>query len=341
MPAPAGFPAVPGAVIDPAGQPRFGAYAGGMDRVEIGPLAGTGLRGRLRRLGSLKRWHHVLLASDEVIVTLAVVDAGYAAGGFLFAVERAGGAVLLDRTFLAPAPAAWVNDCPGVGARATLFAPTATLRVERRSDRYQVTAALGRAGRLEAVLESSGAPAPFTLVARVPGGGVHVTQKSGPLPAAGELRAGRRRFSLEGALGGLDYTQGLLARRTAWRWAYALGRDAGEAPLALNLAQGIDEEGGPREDVLVLGAGPQPLVRCTFEHDRARPLAPWRIAGGDGAIDLRFTPLAVHREERNLGLLRTRFFQVAGSFDGRLPGPRGAIAVARLPGVCEDQELRW
>lgn len=340
MPA-AAFTAAPTSVLDAAGAPRFGAYAGGLEHVEVGPVAGTGLGGFLRRLASLKRWHHAFVATDELVLTLAVVDAGYAASGFVFAVERAGGAVLLDRTYLAPAPAAWVNDCPGAGARATLFTPTATLRLERRSDRYQLVAELGRRGRLEAVLDASAAPAPFTLVARVPGGDVHVTQKSGALPAAGELRCGSRRFSLGGGFGGLDYTQGLLARRTRWRWAYATGRAAGGEPLALNLADGIDDEAGPDEDVLFLGEGPRPLPRCTFEHDPERPLEPWRLQGGDGALDLRFTPLAVHREDRNLALVRARFVQVAGIFDGHLPGPAGAVPVAGLPGVCEDQELRW
>ena len=39
--------------------------------------------------------------------------------------------------------------------------------------------------------------------------------------------------------GAYDYTSGILQRRTAWRWAFAMGRDTSGAPIAMNLVEGF------------------------------------------------------------------------------------------------------
>jgi hypothetical protein len=70
--------------------------------------------------------------------------------------------------------------------------------------------------------------------------------------------------------------------------------------------------------------------------------AEWRIASADGSVDLTFVPLAEHREKRNLGVLRTRFTQVAGAFQGAVPGRDGeSLAIEQVPGVVEDHWAVW
>jgi hypothetical protein len=69
--------------------------------------------------------------------------------------------------------------------------------------------------------------------------------------------------------------------------------------------------------------------------------APWRITG-PGGLALAFQPRGAHAEARNLGLVSTRFVQVAGTFDGSVPGPDAVpLRVSDLPGVVEDHWARW
>ncbi|HYG66248.1 MAG TPA: DUF2804 family protein, partial [Anaeromyxobacteraceae bacterium] len=197
---------------------------------------------------------------------------------------------------------------------------------------------LGDALRLDALLARSGAPAPFTLVAPVPDGGVRATLKAAPLPVTGLLRARGRVFPLDGAFGGVDHTAGVLARETAWRWAFGLGR-AGGSPVAFNLCEGFPgiPAGDPGENALFAAPVPERLPSVTFAFDRERPLAPWRVTSADGAVALDFRPRAVHREDREVAIVRTRFAQVAGEFTGTV----GGVAVAELPGVVEDHWALW
>jgi hypothetical protein len=177
----------------------------------------------------------------------------------------------------------------------------------------------------------------------VPEGGVGATQKCGGLAASGTLRAAGRDFSLDGGTGGLDGTHGLLARETAWRWAFGTGRLPGGAPVAFNLAEGFAgvPEGDAGENALLLASGTTRLPPVAFAFDRAAPLSAWRVASADGALDLAFVPEAAHREDRDLVLLKTRFVQVAGTFAGRLPSPGGPVEVAGLAGVVEDHWALW
>lgn len=343
-PLPAPLPAAPDAAFAPGVAPRLGAYAGSLDRAGLAALVAPGLRGRARRLAREKRWLYALAATDEVIAAAAIVLGGWFAGAFAWAVDRRTGAVLLDRSAAGlPGVSAAVDDRPGAGARARFDGRGLSARMARdgASFRLEVEA---RGARLDVTLDASGAPAPFVLVAPVPGGGARATQKAGALRASGALVAGGRAWRLDGGTGGVDATMGLLARETAWRWAFGTGRSAAGAPIAFNLAEGFAgvPDGDPGENAVFAGAAPARLPPVRFERDPGSPLAPWRVASDDGAVDLAFRPLAAHRERRELVVLRTRFVQVAGEFAGRVAGPDGRpVAVERLPGVVEDHWARW
>ena len=228
----------------------------------------------------------------------------------------------------------------GAAPRARLTTRGLSAAVLPEGAALRLVAEAGSAFRLDATLDPAPAPAPFTLVARVPRGGVRATTKAAGLPARGAVRVGDRTLSLDGGAGGLDVTAGLLARETAWRWAFATGRVAGR-PFGLNLCEGFGVAGAdPGENAGFLGA-PWRLPPVAFTVGGvAGPGAPWRIAGP--GLELAFRPAGAHREARNLVLVRTRFAQVAGTFEGHVPGPDGApLRVDGLAGVVEDHWARW
>src|SRR5262249_23713369 len=153
-------------------------------------------------------------------------------------------------------------DEMGRGLSAAFRVPGARFRFARAagSDRYRHSVTISalrrpRAGRVAFEGEAlvTGAPPPLSLVAPVPGAsvagggssvlrrdGVNVTQKSVGLLAAGRLEVGRRRYSLDGGVVGLDSTHGFLARHTQWRWAMGCGRLDDGTPLGFNLVAGFN-----------------------------------------------------------------------------------------------------
>jgi len=340
--------------------------------VDLGRTAGGPL-GRLHRVARGKRWLYVAIAADPVLVGLAVVRLGYAANAFAFVYHAGERRMLVDASSMGPSFAAEVADSVlGVStvarfrSRALRAAVTgvASTRTAKAADvdagrgSLAVTAA-AHGLELRAHLDAASAPPSISAIARLAGGRPAATEKRALLAVSGEVIAAGRRFPLDGGLAAYDYTQGLMPRRTAWSWALALGRAADGEPFALNLVQG---HVGEAECAAWTRDGVHPLAEGRFAFDPGDPLSGWRMSTADGSVDLRFAPGSIHAEKRDLGLIRSRFLQPVGAFEGtvRLGSgsagggagtntegtPAGAapdreIEVASMLGVTESQDVLW
>jgi len=337
------------ASIEDNGQPRFGTYAGSVREVNLARL-----KGPYRLLGPLrfakhKRWFYAMLASPEVLAVLSVADLGYAANAFACAIHLGERRVLFDAGYMGlPRPFTAISNHPGAGALARFRAPGIAIKLARhgQEDPYRISAQArvwrGASFSCQGQL-TGGTAAPMTVIAPVPGDGVvNVTQKWATLELSGMLEAGGRKFELDGGMAGLDYTNGYLGRRTSWRWAFASGRLSSGVSFGLNLVEGFNEASEEaQENALWLGDRLIPIGRARFEYDTARVLETWRITTEDGAVELRFLPIHAHREERDYKLVKSRFIQPLGIFEGTVRVGQSSLPIEKLPGVVEDQDVLW
>ncbi|AUX23676.1 hypothetical protein SOCEGT47_042040 [Sorangium cellulosum] len=327
----------PDALFDPVtGAARAGSFRGDLPRVDLAPLAPR----RLHRLLRRKRWTYLAIASNEVFLAVAVVHLGYLALAFGVAFDRAGRRLLVDRSMFGPPFAASVGDGAGGGGSARAWLPGARVRIDRPRGEASVTAtAAFRGFELHARLTSRAAPPALSVIAPMPGGLLATTEKRLLLDAEGEASVLGRRISLDGALAGYDYTDGLLPRRTTWRWALALGRAESGERVGMNLGEGFV---GDAECALWIEGELVPLAEGRFTFDAARPLDPWRVRTADGAVDLGFAPGAAHSNHTNLGVLASEFMQPIGLYSGTIRLPDGRVLELRdVLGVTEDQDITW
>ncbi len=330
------LPSPPTSVLDEQGEGRFGRYEGPLGEVDlsraedrVGPGASVFKK---------KKWFYVALATDELYVGCAIVDAGYVANAFVFAASPKTGLLAASSHLGLARLGCRVSSTAEEGAEAWLRTLGATFRLKRDGGAYDLavdTAAL----RVRAMLDTTGAPAPITAICRPPGGDVNVTTKRALLPASGHVVVQGAARSLAGALGGLDYTHGLLPRITRWRWAFFMGKTSEGERVAMNLVEGFN---GEPECVVWIGDELVPVGEGRFQFDAKTPLEPWQVRTTCGAVDLRFSPVGMHAEKRALGLIRSEFVQPVGVFhgtlrvEGRLP-----IELVGVPGVVEDQSVKW
>ncbi len=343
------LPAVPTSLADAAGQPRFGTYAGSLAEVNLARLRGPYALPIPIRFAKHKRWQYVMIATPEIIAVLSVADLGYTANAFACAVDLCERKVLFDASYMGlPSPFTLVANHPAEGAHARFAVPFARFFFgrSRGDDRYRVRVHLKRFSgprfSCSAEIAPSHAP-PLTAIAPIPADGVvNVTQKWAGLAAVGTLEAGGQSYSLAGGMAGLDYTNGYLARRTAWRWAFAAGHLADGTPLGVNLVEGFnDASEEANENALWVGDRLISIGLAKFEYNRSNPLEAWRVRSADGAVDLRFAPVHAHREERDYKIVRSRFVQPLGLFEGNIEVDGKVVVVERLPGVVEDQDIVW
>ncbi len=322
----------PASVLDGAGAPRYGSYRGAVAHVDLSPLSGA-VANALRR----KRWVYVGLASGDVYVAACVVNLGYASNGFVFAYDRKTRRMLAHADAVGGPRAARVSDGAQDGCRMQFRSRALQITVTREAGVFAVRG-MSAGIDLDARLDAREAPPSITAIAPVRGGVVNVTEKRLLLAASGSLRAGGRTVNLEGGLGGYDYTHGLLGRRTAWRWAFALGTTEAGEPFGLNLVQGFT---GDAECAAWWRGEVHPLAEGRFDFDREAPLAGWRVTSADEAVDLRFDPGAMHEENKNFGVVRTRFVQPAGVWTGTVRLGEERVTVKDVLGVAEDQDAVW
>lgn len=331
----------PREVLDPAGDARLGTFHGSFHRVDWSARL-PGARGLVQRLVRRKRWLWGGIATKEVFVGFAMVDVGYASNAFAFAVDLERGGVIADNSYLGlPGVGAKIGDKPGDGALSEFSGRGGHFRARRPEGTAAWVIEVAAADlKLEAVLDTAHAPPPAAMVMRVVDGDTTATQKANLLPATGTLRAGGRRFDLADGFGGLDYSHGLLGRQTAWRWAFGMGRAADGTPAGFNLSDGLSVESGA-ENVAWVGGELVKVGPARFTFDAKHPDGAWQVRTEDGALDLRFTGQGSHAEQRNLGLVRSRFVQVAGTFAGVARVGGKELALESVPGVTEDQFVVW
>lgn len=329
------LPRAPVSVPDPEGRVESGRHAGRVETISWDRLAPPLARSRLWRRFHHKRWQYVALCTDTLFCGIAIVDVGWTNTAFAFAFDR------LERREVGGISR---DGLPGLTATvAHSLGGSSTFRwLSNRIDFAPRDGGDGYALRvrccaleIDAELDARSTTPFLFAVGPVDGGSVHSTQKSPGLRMAGEVRAAGRHFSLDGGVASLDYSNGLLARETEWRWASAHAADCG-----FNLQSGYF---GGQENVVWIGGDLIPLGSARFIHDALNSMAPWRITTDDGLLDLTFEPEGMRRENRNLLVAASRYVQVIGTFSGWVKASAAAQArrIERLAGVTEDHFSRW
>lgn len=326
----------PDAAFDPrTGVARVGSFRGGLPRVDLSPMNHS----VISRVARHKRWMYVAIASEDLFIGVCVVRLGYAANAFAFAFDKTTRKMLVDRTSLGPPFACEVGDAAGEGCIASYRLGTTRVAISRSlgSTAYTIEANLPDL-EIEARIDAAAPPPALTAIAPIATHLLNTTEKRTLLAVTGSAKIAGRRRSLDGAIAGYDYTNGMLAHHTAWRWAFALGRATTGERIALNLVQGFV---GEAECAAWTDGEVHALPEGRFVFDTKNPLAPWRVSTPDSSVDLRFEPGGIHAEHRNLGIVSSRFIHPVGTYSGTLKLGTRVLTLDRVLGVAEDQDVKW
>lgn len=326
--------------VESNGTAICGAWAGELGRSDVRELSDSRAMSRVWRLCHHKRWLWTTIITSDVTLAIALVDLGYAGSAFAFVVDHKTGKSMADQSWMTLPLAVRIDSHCGEGSSFGFRAlgMHATVRRAARSSLYEVIVKSPRLA-VQATLDTSTAPPAMSAVGPVPGGVVCATQKQVGLGANGTVRVGDRKFSLQDSVAGIDYSQGLLARRTKWHWAFGMGHDRSDRRIALNLVEGFN---GQRECVVWVGQDLFAMQEAVFEVPDDPFCKRWRITTPDGVVSLDFHPLDGHRERLNARVVRSDFVQPAGTFSGaiHLPG-RQQLLFDNVPGVAESQDITW
>ncbi|MRW93213.1 DUF2804 family protein [Duganella sp. FT80W] len=327
------LPAAPASLLGADGQPLFGRYAGQVGDIDWSHLAKPFARNALWRRFHHKRWHYVALCTEQVFAAVAIVDLGWISSVFAYAFDRN------DEDMLANfsqegVPLLSARLANHAGASSRFKARNCHIAVDAIGDgSYQLTL---QSDYLEIDASFGPGPSPLLLASGpIDRGSVHATQKSSAMPLRGELRTWREEYKLDGGIASFDYSNGLLARNTDWRWASGHNLE-----LGFNLQAGYF---GANENALWLDGDLIALGPAHFLYDKKDPLSQWHIFTEDDMLDLIFTPEGARRDNKKMMVAASRYLQPIGTFSGwvRAAPDQPKRMVTRLMGVTEDHSSRW
>ncbi len=331
------LPNAPSSLLGADGKLHYGGYRGTV--ADFDPAVGIGRIGRLARK---KGWIYLGVATERRYLGLAIVKLGYATSAFAYVLDHLHRTLIFDQSVVGLPTQATLATTTGRGAEATFRGPHADLSIARTTD-APIFRVSGQFGPLELDLSLDGTSAPPSLLAvhETPGfrGGPSLfsaTEKRLALDVHGTLSLAGRRFQLHDAVGGYDFSFGYPPRHTRWNWSFLLGRSAGR-PFGVNLVKGFV---GAPECAAWYDGGLYPLAEGAFDYQAEAPEAPWTVTSGSD-FHARFAVDGIHREEKNFGVLKSRFLQPVGAFEGALQLAGKRIEFANMLGVVEEQDVLW
>lgn len=323
------LPPAPSHPVGPDHKPRFGKYQGSLSSVEW-----SGVAGRLDRALREKTWFYVSIANEKIVLAAAVIDVGWSMSAFAYLFDRQKRELVADLNAVGPPFFSGdVARSPMGGAHFNL--PGLQVELKQQAGRLDLWVN-SRKLEVRATLDLDRAAPALVAISPVPGGIVGCTQKTSTVPVhSGFATAGDHSVDLGGAWGAVDYSCGLLARETQWRWASAAGVDPSGKPVGLNLTTGFNAQ----EDVVWVGNEVFPVGPARLEFDT--PLETWRVTTGDGRVDLKFEPEGHRAQNTNLVFAKSIYTQPIGSFTGTVRTDGGDVRFERVPGVTEVHLAKW
>ncbi len=342
-------PPAPARLIGADGRPAFGVFADAVGEVNIGdyrhrtPMGRTA--GFLDRWLGFKRFQYFGVISDEVLFGCALADLRTLALAFVY-VHVPGVGMVVERSVRAPLGLGVRLSTSPIGgtSRFASGALQVDFAYSAAPRRKSVRVRLGKDLDVEASFDESAARfEPMSLCTRVGRNGWVYAHKVAGVPVTGRLRSARGEIDLARAKAYAhhDFSAGYMRRETFWNWACLSGRSADGHAIGLNVSCGVNETSFS-ENCFWLDGRIHPLGLCHFEYDWDRPLEPWRVASGDGRLELDFQPEGQHRERLDLGFAASDFKQVFGRFRGELRTAEGRVVpVADCYGFVEDQYAKW
>jgi hypothetical protein len=156
------------------------------------------------------------------------------------------------------------------------------------------------------------------------------TAKQADVPVRGIVRVDGREIAVEGR-GVVDVSAGYHPRHTAWRWSAGVGRLEDGRSAGWNLVTGIHDSAEASERTIWIDGAAEEVGAVEFDEG----LAGIRFSDGEA---LRFTEWSARRDDTNLVVMRSRYRQPFGTFEGELPG---GLRLSEGYGVMEDHDVRW
>ncbi len=327
-------------LVDEKGLIQWGIYSDPVGRVNYEdyrletPL-GLKVPAALRKFLA-NQFHFMGVIGPDIIVGIGVVDLKYLSNAFFYVFDRKTGTITESKKLVPLSGSISIDPFPE-RPRSVFSGKGLTIEITA-----ETLKAMGKGIALDIAMDSSAAK-PLRICTRAGYRRWVYTQKTSPLSIKGSLRINgvTKVLSSPDYLALSDWTCGFMRRETCWNWAATACTLADNRSLGMNLSCGVNETSFTENAFWINGhMNKVDTVNFIFDNDRLN--SPWHILSADKKVDLMFKPEASRGENVNAFLIKSKFTQLFGTFEGKLITKHGeVIAIDACPGFAEDHFARW
>lgn len=324
-------------LIGSGGRPVFGIYRNPLKDLSTDGYRPHGSDKKAAKTGNLKKWVFCGAVSEDFVFGAAIVNIGYLSNLFSYLFDRktkkiheasALAPMAIGTSFMGSSSegravfdfAGSKASCVFSGGRIALNVSTAAVKADLNFARVKE---------------------PLCLLSRIGLKGFNYTEKESSAAAEGVIKAGGAEYKAGAETSGIiDYTMGILARKTFWNWASGSGRAVNGEKISFNLAQGVNETGYTENAFWVNGAMVK-VDNVDFVYDDKNPVSDWEINSYDGKVKLAFTAEGERKADIKAGFMSSFFHQPFGAFKGTLSDGKKEYEIKEAYGFAEEHEAVW
>ncbi|MCK5162496.1 MAG: DUF2804 domain-containing protein [Desulfobacula sp.] len=295
-----------------------------------------------------KRWCYMGIIHPDIIFGCAVVHLGYISSAFAFGFDRQRQKMMNHSLVFPPLGQVRYDRNPenGICSYKSLRGRL-ILTHNKNPNPSTIKACFYLPGRsLKAdieVIEPESHISPMHFLMPMGGSRPAFTSKTAGLKARGKITINKKTFDLssKNTFAVFDWTNGFYPRQTFWNWACGAGFADDGTQIGFNFSSGVYENGLLENTVWINGI-PLKQGEIIFTYDTKKPENPWQIKSKDDLINLRFNPEGIRRANDNLGIIKSKFLQPCGSFEGSIKTcDNYCIHLSSVGGVVEEHFAKW
>jgi hypothetical protein len=312
-------------------QPHHGVFSSVPENTDLRAMRG-GLGSGLR----FKTWHHFLIDSPGLSLTVAMVDLGFLNTAWVRCIPHDGPSFEIERR----SPLTRCRIEPVLrGSSSEYRGRGFSLQLHHNTPQQHHLKLTSK--RVAIDLRLDGRDVQPLAVCLPLGEDQSMYSQKMPLSCNGEVILDGQTHVFDDAQAMIDVHQAYYPHRTAWRWATAAWRSANGALCGFNLTRNQAQN-------------PERFHECALWHEGRierlslpdfkvpeDPLKPWMITSSDGRVELLFQPQGLRRDDTRIGPIKSWYLQPWGRFSGTLLRADGQPTKVDAFGVCEDHNAHW
>ncbi len=324
-------------LIGSGGRPVFGLYRHPLKDLSLGGYRPHGSLVIKPKPGNLKKWIFCGAVSEDFVFGAAVVDIGYLSNLFSYVFDRKTKKIT-EISALSPLSMGTSFQGSAAGGKAVYKSGGAKAAWVFAGDKIELSISTPK---IEADLSYTRVKEPLCLVSRIGLKGFNYTEKESAAAAEGTIKTGGNQYTAGPETSGIiDFTTGVLSRKTFWNWASGAGRAETGEKISFNLSQGVNETGFTENAFWVNGSMVK-VDTVDFIYNDRRHVSEWEIRSYDGKIKLFFTAEGERKADIKTGFMSSFFHQPFGSFRGTLDDGAKQYVIKEAYGFTEEHEAVW